>query len=204
MVEWLAVIRFWDVTYDSLKDKSITHMAQPQISGIGRYGHTVSLQYLHKQGAVILGRLQDVQYGSLLLGDDAAANVQFADAFSERLKDQVDQYLAEQGITPPPLEEDPADQPDPLARCASLQRSLDLSEEGVSTVLWATGFATDLSWINLPVLNDDGEPIHQRGASPLEGLYFLGFPWLHCRKSGIIYGIAEDAEYLAMLIGEKR
>lgn len=204
ILEWLAEIRFFDVTYDSLQDKSIAQMTQPQVSGMGRFGHTVSLQYLHKQGAVILGRLLDAQYGSLLLGDDAAVNVHFADAFSERIKDQVEQYLMAQGLPLPPLEEDPADQPDPLARCASGQRSLDLGEEGVSTLIWATGFKGDFGWIHLPVLDDNGEPVHRRGVSAVEGLYFLGFPWLHSRKSGIIYGIAEDAEYLAGLIGEKK
>jgi putative flavoprotein involved in K+ transport len=203
MVEWLVEIGFWEATLASLPDKSAALLAQPQISGLGRYGHTVSLQHLYRQGAVVLGRLQDVQYGSLLLGDDAAVNVHFADEFSERIKDRVDHYLTVQGVTPPPLEEDPADQSDPMARCASPQRSLDLAQEGVSTLIWATGFTGNLSWIHLPVLNDHGDPIHQRGVSPVEGLYFLGFPWLYSRKSGIILGIADDAKYLAGVITGK-
>jgi putative flavoprotein involved in K+ transport len=202
MVLWLAETRFWETQLESLPDKEITRAAQPQISGVGRYGHTLSLQYLHRLGAVILGRLKDVQYGCLLLGDDAADNVRFADGFSERLKDGVDRYLEEKGIVPPPLEEDPADLPDPLAACASPLRSLDLAQEQVSTLIWATGFTGDFHWVHLPVLDEGGQPIHQRGVSPVQGVFFLGFTWLHSRKSGIIYGIAEDAEFIAKEIGK--
>src|SRR5207253_2147520 len=108
-----------DVTFDSLEDKSIARAAQPQISGLGRYGHTVSLQQLARQGAVILGRLQDVEAGTLVLSDEAAANVRFGDAFSQRLKDGIDAYLEKARIPPPPLEDDPADVPDLGAECVS-------------------------------------------------------------------------------------
>jgi putative flavoprotein involved in K+ transport len=55
----------------------------------------------------------------------------------------------------------------------------------------------------LPVLNAEGKPIYQRGVSPVRGLYFIGFPWLNSRKSGIIYGIEEDAGYIADAISEQ-
>ena len=61
----------------------------------------------------------------------------------------------------------------------------------------------DFGWIHLPVFDPDGNPIHQRGISPLKGVYFLGFPWLNSRKSGIIYGIKEDAGYIAGAISEQ-
>ena len=149
---------------------------------------------------MILGRLLDVESDALILGDDAPANVRFADEFSQRLKDGVDSYLAGVGIVPPSLEEDPADVPDPHAGCVSPLRELDLSRENVNTVIWATGFTADYGWIHLPVFDAEGKPIHQRGISPLNGLYFIGFPWLNSRKSGIIYGIEEDAGYIASAI----
>ena len=70
-------------------------------------------------------------------------------------------------------------------------------------MIWATGFTADFSWIHLPVLDSSGMPIHERGISPVRGLYFVGFPWLSTRKSGIIYGIGEDAEYVANAIFEQ-
>jgi putative flavoprotein involved in K+ transport len=203
ILEWWIDMKFLDVTYASLEDKSISRAPQPQASGIGRYGHTVSLQHLARQGAVILGRLLDVNAGTVVLGDDATANVRFADGFSLRQKDGIDAYLTQAGITRPPLEDDPADVPDPQAACVSPLRLLDLGEAKVSTIIWATGLGGDLGWIRLPVFDAEGKPLHQQGVAPVRGLYFAGFPWLRSRKSGIIYGIKEDAQYIAAAIGEQ-
>jgi putative flavoprotein involved in K+ transport len=200
LVEWWVGTKFWDVTYDSLPDKSISRAAQPQISGLGRYGHTLSLQYLASQGAAILGRLLDIESGRLVLSDEAAVHVHFADEFSQRVKNDIDTYLERMHITPPPLEEDPADAPDPEAKCVSPLRQLDLREANVSAVIWSTGFTGDFSWIHLPVFDDQNNPIHNRGISPERGLYFVGFPWLNSRKSGILYGVGEDAHYIARAI----
>jgi putative flavoprotein involved in K+ transport len=202
ILEWWIDMKFLDITYDDLEDKAVSGAAQPQISGLGRYGHTVSLQSLARQGTVILGRLVNIEGNLLIPDDEAAANVQYADKFSQRLKDDIDAYLSHTD-NKPPLEEDPADMPDPQCRCVSPLRQLNLLEAKVSTVIWATGFTGDFSWINLPVFDLEGRPIHQRGISPVQGLYFIGFPWLISRKSGIIYGIGEDARYIANQIREQ-
>ncbi len=197
ILEWWIDMGFLDVTYDSLEDKSISRLVQPQISGLGRYGHSLSLQHLARQGVVILGRLMDVEADTLVLGDEAAAHVHFADEFSKRMKDRIDAYVEKAGITAPPNEADPADEPDPDAQCASPLRTLNLRDANISTVIWATGYVGDFDWVNLPVFDAEGSPMHRRGVSPVPGLYFLGFPWLNSRKSGIIYGVGEDAHYIA-------
>ncbi len=203
ILEWWIDMGWLDVTYSSLEDKSISRIPQPQVSGLGRHGHTVSLQSLARQKAVILGHLLNVEGSTLLLGDEAAENVRFADSFSQRQKDNIDAYLRQAGITPPPLEDDPADLYDPQAACVSPLRRLDMREARVGTVIWASGFEGDFGWIHLPVFDPNGNPIHQRGISPLKGVYFLGFPWLNSRKSGIIYGIKEDAGYIAGAISRQ-
>jgi putative flavoprotein involved in K+ transport len=203
ILEWWRAMKFLDVTIASLEDKSISRAPQPQASGLGRYGHTVSLQQLARQGVVILGHLQDVDAGTLFLSDEAATHVRFADEFSNIWKYRIDAYLEQAGITPPPIEDDPADVPDTHAECVSPLRRLNLYEAKVSTVIWATGFTADFSWLRLPVIDAEGKPIHQRGISPVPGLYFIGFPWLNSRKSGIIYGIEEDAHYIADAISEQ-
>ena len=200
LIEWWVDMKIWDVTYASLQDKSISRAAQPQISGIGHYGHTVSLQHLAGQGVVLLGRLLDIDSDTLLFSDDAAAYVHFADGFSQRVKDDIDAYLERMNITPPPLEQDPADLPDPEAKCVSPLRKLNLREADINSVIWATGFRGDFRWIHLPVFDDQNLPIHERGVSPEQGLYFVGFPWLNSRKSGIIYGVQEDANFIANVI----
>jgi len=197
ILDWLVLTKFWEVKLASLEDRSVTRAIQPQISGVGRYGHTLSLQYLASQGVVILGRLLDVDGNSIILSDEAAAHVHFADEVSQRFKNDIDAYLANAGIELPPNEHDPADLPDPEAKCASPLRRLDLAGAGIGTIIWATGFSADFRWIHLPVFDAGGLPIHEQGVSPLPGLYFLGFPWLNSRKSGIIYGIQEDAGIIA-------
>jgi putative flavoprotein involved in K+ transport len=145
----------------------------------------------------------DIDSGTLVLGDDAAAHVHFADEFSQRVKNDIDAYLSRMNITPPPLEDDPADAADTEAACVSPLRRLNLEESNIHTVLWATGFTGDFSWIHLPVFDEDHRPIHKRGVTAARGLYFVGFPWLNSRKSGIIYGIGEDAQYIADAIREQ-
>jgi putative flavoprotein involved in K+ transport len=172
---------------------------------VGRYGHTISLQYLAGQGVVILGRLLDIEADTMIMGDEAAAHVHFADEFSQRVKNDIDAYLQRMNITPPPLDAhaDAADNPDLEAQCVSPLRQLNLRGAGVSTVIWATGFTGDFSWIHLPILDERNQPIHTRGISPERGLYFIGFPWLNSRKSGILLGISEDAHYIADAIREQ-
>lgn len=197
ILEWWIDMGFLEVTYDSLEDRSISRASQPQISGLGRRGHTLSLQHLARQGAVILGRLLDVQADTLILGDEAGAHVRYADQYSRQMKDRIDAYLTQAGLPLPPAEDDPADAPDLEAQCVSPLRRLNLVDHKISTVIWATGFLGDFGWVHLPILDADGAAIHSGGVSPVRGLYFIGFPWLTSRKSGIIYGVGEDARGIA-------
>jgi putative flavoprotein involved in K+ transport len=64
-------------------------------------------------------------------------------------------------------------------------------------VIWATGFGVDHSWIDVPVFDDDGHVVHERGVTASPGLYILGLSWLHTRGSALIGWVKDDAEYLA-------
>lgn len=70
----------------------------------------------------------------------------------------------------------------------------------VGTVVWATGFDSDYSWIDVPVLDGHGRPVHRRGITGSPGLYFLGLTWQHTRGSALLGWIKDDAEYLATQI----
>jgi putative flavoprotein involved in K+ transport len=203
IVEWWIDMNFLDATYESLEDKAVSRAAQPQVSGVGRHGHTVSLQYLSRHGVSILGRLVDVESETLVFGDDAAEHVRHADEVSQRLKDAIDEYLESSGTALPALVPDPADEPDPLCECVSPVRRLDRKDAGIGAIIWATGFGGDFSWITLPIEGSDGKPVHTSGVSPVDGLYFVGFPWLSRRKSGIIYGIEDDARHVVSAIGAR-
>ena len=120
----------------------------------------------------------------------------------DRIKDLVDKYIKENNVPAPPPHFDEEDMPDKNASCVSTITSLDLKEENINSVIWATGFDHDLSYIKLPVIDENGKLLHKDGRSECQGLYFLGYPWLRSRKSPILFGIIEDAEYIADKICE--
>jgi putative flavoprotein involved in K+ transport len=203
MVEWFSITKFFDLPTEEVTDPQILAMKQPQISGLGKLGHTVSLQYLAKRGATILGKLEKAEKTTIYLQPNAALHVKFADDYSMKIKGMVDSYIQQNEISAPQPEKDDADLPDPTGSCASSISSLDLIENDIHSIIWTTGFGADFSWIKVPVLDNDGNPKHKNGISEIEGLYFIGFPWLRKRKSGIILGIKEDAEFIANEIMKK-
>lgn len=72
------------------------------------------------------------------------------------------------------------------------------------TVIWATGFRVDHSWIDAPIFDDQGRVVHQRGVTPSPGLYFLGLSWQHTRGSALLGWVGDDARYIADEIGALR
>jgi hypothetical protein len=81
---------------------------------------------------------------------------------------------------------------------------LDLKASGITNLIWATGYSFDFSMVKLPVTDGDGFPLQTRGVTAFPGLFFVGLPWLHTAKSGLIYGLSEDARYIADRIAERR
>jgi putative flavoprotein involved in K+ transport len=73
----------------------------------------------------------------------------------------------------------------------------------VASIVWATGFRPDFSWIDAPILGEDGFPIHDRGITALAGLYFLGLRFQHRLNSSLIGGVGEDARFLAESIASR-
>ena len=202
-LEWWTEAGMWDTQPHQLEDPAMQFAAQPQISGVGRYGRTVSLQHMAGQGARLMGRLTAVSDGVLFTDDSLAANIAKADAQSAMVKGMIDAFIEAQGIDAPPAEPDERDAPADPAVAESGLTQLDLAAAGVSTIIWCTGFTGNFDWIDLPAFADDGRPQHDRGVSPVPGLYFLGFPWLYKRKSGIILGVDEDAAHLASVIASE-
>ena len=76
-------------------------------------------------------------------------------------------------------------------------RRLDLGAEKINAVIWATGYGVDFGWIELPVFNPQGEPVHRQGITDIPGLYFLGLQWLTRMNSSFLSGVGDDAAVLA-------
>ena len=104
-------------------------------------------------------------------------------------------YIEDAGIAAP--EHDDDDGVPPFDNAGAAPESLDLDTHGVTSIIWCTGFTADFSWLHVPVLDDAGRPVHTGGVSPVPGVYFIGFPWLRARKSGLVYGIHDDAVHIA-------
>jgi putative flavoprotein involved in K+ transport len=203
VLEWLEEMGFWDVAVEDLEDPAMQFAAQPQVSGVGRYGSTLSLQSLAREGVHLMGRLSDVDDGVLKTDDSLADHVSFADERSMELTSTIEDWIASNGVNAQPIDHDPNDEPAGPEVAEAGLTELDLVEAGVASVIWCTGFTAEFDWIHEDVTDENGQPIHKRGVSPVPGIYFLGFPWLHSRKSGIIHGINEDARFIAEAIAAR-
>ncbi len=192
--EWLVPAGFMDLPVDRLPDPSLQFAPQPIISGVGRHGHTLSLQWLGRRGARLAGRLRAIDGGRLLFDDDLGANIRFGDEQSAMSNRLIAEGLAAAGLQAPPLlEDDAADAPHPDPEAVHGPARLDLVSAGISTVIWATGFRASLEWLPRDLLDDRGSVRHVEGVTQVPGLYALGLPWLRTRGSGIIYGVGRDA-----------
>lgn len=196
IVEWEWDAGILHVERGDLEDPSTMTSPQPQISGVGRYGHTISLQHLSSIGVELLGRITGVQDGALNLDASLRDNIRFGDDTSDDDKRVVDEYIARNDIDAPAPEDDPADATWEDLDGLPMPSKLDLAAADVGSIVWCTGFSADFSWITSPILDDAGKPAHDRGVSHVDGIYFVGFPWLHRRKSGIICGVEEDASHV--------
>jgi putative flavoprotein involved in K+ transport len=127
---------------------------------------------------------------------DLLDNLEKADAFADKLMNGVDQYVLKNGINLP--EDELRSKNESLKNNAiPIITELDLNEAEITTIIWATGYTPNFSWIDLPLFDKDGFPIHQRGITKYSGLYFIGLPWLYKAKSSNLSGVGEDAEYIS-------
>jgi putative flavoprotein involved in K+ transport len=169
--------------------------ALPLITGADG-GHTIDFRDFAARGVVLLGRAEAWQDGVLQLGGDIARDIAYGDATYLGFLDMVDAQVAERGMSVPA---------DPQARqwradppgLATAPRRLDLAANGIASVIWSTGYGFDFSWLHIPVLADNGEPIHRHGITDVPGLYFLGLQWLSKMSSSFLSGIGDDAARLA-------
>lgn len=189
-VWWLGVLGKWD--------------AQPQAPGFehvtiavsgARGGKTIDFRRLASQGMVLAGMTGAYRDGSLSFADDLARNLDRGDRNYLSLLDEADAFVARNGLGLP--EEPGARIPGPQVDCVtSPLRELNLRDAGVTTIIWATGFVSDYSWLKVNAFDDAGRPKHQRGVSAEKGIYFLGLPWLSGRGSSFIWGVWHDAKHV--------
>ena len=159
-------------------------------------GHDIDLRAFAAGGMTLHGRVAGASTeGVLTFNADLERNLDAADAVSESIKDSIDAYVKQAGITAP---DEPRYTPAwvPPSPPGAGGDPLDLRAAGVTSVVWATGFGADYRWIEVPVFDGRGYPTHRRGVTSCAGLYFLGLPWQHTWGSGRFGGVGDDAKYL--------
>jgi putative flavoprotein involved in K+ transport len=197
-VWWLGVLGKWDV---SALEPGMEHVTIAVSGAHG--GHTVDFRRLAGQGMTLVGRTESFEDGVIHFAADLADNIAQGNANTLSVLDEADAYVVRNGLDFPAEPEARKVGPDP--QCVSdpvLQ--LNLAESGVTSIIWATGFAVDYSWLKVDAFDEAGKPKHQRGVSAEPGIYFLGLPWLSRRGSSFIWGVWHDAKYLADQISIQR
>jgi len=196
-VWWLGVLGMWDA---ETRDPSMEHVT---IAVSGAYGgHTVDFRRFAARGMLLVGKAEAFKGGVMHFAPDLASNIARGDADYLSILDAADAYVAREGLDLPEEPDARKVEPDPACLVDPI-RQLDLAEAGITSIVWATGYALDFRWLKVDAFDENGRPVHQRGVSKVPGLYFLGLPWLSRRASSFMWGVWHDAKYLAVHIAAR-
>jgi len=141
--DWLLEMGFFERRKEEVTDPAQLHMKAPHLTGVGQPPKTISLQSLAKKGVRIAGKLYEVKGEDVFFQSNAADHVKFANSFSARVKNMIDDFILKNDLAAPGNEYDEEDVPDLNASCIAGIDSLNLKKENVSTIIWATGFGSD-------------------------------------------------------------
>lgn len=188
---WMDASGVWDQRYDAIDDITrARRLPSPQLVGTPERV-TLDLNTLGAMGVELVGRLAMIRDGVALFSGGLRNMFALADLKMERLLDTFDDWAREHGRDD---EAAPPERFEPTRVPASARWQIDLRSGEFTTILWATGFRPDYSWLTLPVLDDKGHLRHDGGVvTSAPGLYALGLPVLRRRKSTFIHGIEDDA-----------
>ncbi len=198
VVDWLEDMGYYNLPVHEhpLKER-VRAKANHYVTGRDG-GRDIDLRQRAKEGMRLYGHVEGARGTRLLLVGDLKANLDQADAVAESIKTSIDKFITDRGIDAP-VEA----RYRPVWEPAGETASLDLGTTPVTTVIWCTGFHSDYRWVEVPIFDGRGYPVHFRGVTAAGGLYFLGLPWLHTWGSGRFSGVATDADYLADRIEER-
>lgn len=188
---WMERVGRLDERYDEVDDiVRARHVPSPQLVGTPDRS-TLDLNSLTSKGVRLVGRLAAVNDGKALFSGSLRNVCALADLKQVRLLDEIDEWAAEQGVDSEV--EAPHRFPDTWVGDDPLL-TLDLTNGEIQTVLWATGYEPDYSWLDVPVLDRKGEIRHDGGVvTDSPGLYRIGLNFLRRRKSSFIHGAEDDA-----------
>jgi putative flavoprotein involved in K+ transport len=166
--------------------------SNPHLSG-GRGGHTLNLHQFARDGVVLFGHLISASKTKVAIAPDLKESLLKADRYEADFLKTIDDHIIQHRLRAPAEAlvtlKDGYD--------AEVIQELDLNAANVRSVIWANGYAFDFRFVDLPVFDTDGYPIQDRGVTRYPGLYFVGLPCIHSAKSGLLFGVGDDAAFIS-------
>jgi putative flavoprotein involved in K+ transport len=191
---WMDALGVMNQRYDEVDDLDRARRL-PSLQLIGTPERvTIDLNSLRKAGVEIVGRLVGLNDGKAQFSGSLANHCALADLKMNRLLASIDAWISASGEEdrfPPPCRYEPTDV-GPQTRLGQ-----DLDDGSIRTVIWATGYRPDYSWLGVPVFDRKGRIRHDGGVVCAPGMYVMGLPFMRRRKSSFIDGAADDAADLA-------
>jgi putative flavoprotein involved in K+ transport len=190
---WLEAVAILDERYDEVDDVvRARRVPSPQLVGSPER-RTLDLNALREQGVEIVGRLVGVDGHRLQFSGSLPSYCAMADLKLDRLLERIDRWALERRVT------DVVAAPERFAATrvdASPRLTLDCVKEPIATIVWATGFRPDYSWLHVPVLDRNGRLRHDGGVVAAPGLYTLGLNFMRRRRSSYLHGAEDDTSDL--------
>jgi putative flavoprotein involved in K+ transport len=187
---WMDATGVWNQRYDEVDDLTrARRLPSPQLVGSPERS-TLDLNALGAIGVELVGRLSAVRDGRALLSGGLRNLFSLADLKMERLLDTFDDW-ATSNATGADVGQPERFEPTRVPPSSRLQ--IDLQSGEIRSIVWATGFRPDYSWLDVPVLDEKGLLRHDGGVVESPGMYVLGLPVLRRRKSSFIHGAEDDA-----------
>ena len=192
---WMNATGLNDERYDEVENLNRARsLPSFQLAGYSDR-RNIDLNALTSLGVKLIGRLAGIRDGKAQFSGSLRNVCELADLKLNRLLKRIDEWATENGVD---ATVDAPHRPEPTRLEASPPLGLDFERAGIRTIVWATGFRPDYSWLQIPVLDRKGNIRHDGGVvSEAPGLYVMGLTFLRRRKSSLIDGVGDDARDLS-------
>ena len=190
---WLDRVGISDERYDEIDDVGrARRLPSPQLVGTPEKS-TLDLNAMTDKGVKLIGRLMGFNNNVAQFSGSLKNVCALADLKMNRMLNTIDEWVKESGDA---ASFDPPQRFDATRLDDFPPLTLDLKKEGIQTILWATGFRPDYSWLEVDVLDRKRMIRHDGGVAESPGMYVIGLPCLRRRKSSFIHGVEDDARDL--------